>query len=85
MRYKVGAEQLELVPALARRPDGVFGSARTAPVGPPMRWTPQPALPPAGSRPPGWTCWTKTGKKPSSSRSALAVSPPSSPSARRGV
>jgi hypothetical protein len=33
MRYKVGAEQLEQVPALAHRPDGVFRSARTAPVG----------------------------------------------------
>jgi hypothetical protein len=33
MRYKVGAEQLELVPSLAHRPDGVFRSARTAPVG----------------------------------------------------
>jgi hypothetical protein len=34
MRYKVGAEQLEQVPSLAHRPDGVFRSARTAPVGP---------------------------------------------------
>jgi hypothetical protein len=34
MRYKIGAEQLEQVPALAHRPDGVFRSARTAPVGP---------------------------------------------------
>jgi hypothetical protein len=34
MRYKVGAEQLELVPSLAHRPDGVFRVARTAPVGP---------------------------------------------------
>ena len=33
MRYKVGAEQLEQVPSLAHRPDGVFRSARTAPVG----------------------------------------------------
>jgi hypothetical protein len=35
MRYKVGAEQMEQVPSLAQRPDGVFRSARTAPVGPP--------------------------------------------------
>jgi hypothetical protein len=34
MRYKVGAEQLEQIPPLAHRPDGVFRSARTAPVGP---------------------------------------------------
>jgi hypothetical protein len=34
MRYKVGAEQVEQVPSLAHRPDGVFRSARTAPVGP---------------------------------------------------
>jgi hypothetical protein len=34
MRYKVGAEQMEQVPSLAHRPDGVFGSARTTPVGP---------------------------------------------------
>jgi hypothetical protein len=36
MRYKVGAEQLQQVPSLAHRPDGVFRVARTAPVGPPM-------------------------------------------------
>jgi len=34
MRYKVGAEQVEQIPSLAYRPDGVFRSARTAPVGP---------------------------------------------------
>ena len=34
MRYMVGAEQLERVPSLAHRPDGVFRMARTAPVGP---------------------------------------------------
>jgi hypothetical protein len=34
MRYKVGAEQLEHVPSLAHRPDGVFRTPRTAPVGP---------------------------------------------------
>ena len=33
MRYKIGAEQLEQVPSLAHRPDGVFRSARTTPVG----------------------------------------------------
>jgi hypothetical protein len=33
MRYKVGAEQLQEIPSLAHRPDGVFRSARTAPVG----------------------------------------------------
>ncbi len=33
MRYKVGAEQVEQVPSLAHRADGVFRSARTAPVG----------------------------------------------------
>jgi hypothetical protein len=34
MRYQVGAEQMEQVPSLAHRPDGVFRAARTAPVGP---------------------------------------------------
>jgi len=34
MRYKVGAEQMEQVPSLAHRPDGVFRAARTTPVGP---------------------------------------------------
>jgi len=33
MRYKVGAEQVEQIPSLAHRPDGVFRSARTAPIG----------------------------------------------------
>ena len=34
MRYMVGAEQLQQVPSLAHRLDGVFRVARTAPVGP---------------------------------------------------
>jgi hypothetical protein len=34
MRYRVGAEQLQQVPSLVYRPDGVFRAARTAPVGP---------------------------------------------------
>jgi hypothetical protein len=34
MRYRVGAEQVEQVPSLARRPGGVFRLARTSPVGP---------------------------------------------------
>jgi hypothetical protein len=34
MRYKIGAEQLERVPSLAHRPNGIFRAARTAPVGP---------------------------------------------------
>jgi hypothetical protein len=34
MRYKVGAEQLQQLPSLAHRPDGVFRVVRTAPVGP---------------------------------------------------
>jgi hypothetical protein len=34
MRYKLGAEQLQRVPSLVHRPDGVFRAARTAPVGP---------------------------------------------------
>jgi len=34
MRYKVGAEEMEPVPSMAHRPDGVFRAARTAPVGP---------------------------------------------------
>jgi hypothetical protein len=34
MRYKVGAEQLEHVPSLTQRPDGIFSSTRIVPVGP---------------------------------------------------
>jgi hypothetical protein len=34
MRYKIGAEQLQQVPSLTHRPDGIFRVARTAPVGP---------------------------------------------------
>jgi hypothetical protein len=34
MRYKVGAEQMEHIPSLVHRPDGVFSADRTAPVGP---------------------------------------------------
>ena len=34
MRYKLGAEQLQQLPSLAHRPDGLFPVARTAPVGP---------------------------------------------------
>lgn len=34
MRYKVGAEQLERVPAMAYRPGGVYRAPRIAPVGP---------------------------------------------------
>jgi hypothetical protein len=34
MRYKVGAEQLGEIRSLIQRPDGVFSSVRTVPVGP---------------------------------------------------
>ena len=34
MRYKVGAEQLERVPAMAYRPGGVYRAPRIAAVGP---------------------------------------------------
>jgi hypothetical protein len=34
MRYELGAEQREKASSLAHRPDGVFRSARTTPVGP---------------------------------------------------
>jgi hypothetical protein len=34
MRYKAGAEQLQQVPSLVHRPNTVFRTARTAPVGP---------------------------------------------------
>jgi hypothetical protein len=78
-----------------RRADGAgpvpgASSRRGLPVGQdrsgrphPMRWTPPPARSPAGSRVTGWTCWTRTGKRRSLSRSAPAVSPPSSPTVRR--
>jgi hypothetical protein len=34
MRYKVGAEQLQQVPTLVRRPDTAFRASRVAPAGP---------------------------------------------------
>jgi len=34
MRYRVGAEQLERVPAMAHRPGGVYRAPRIAPVAP---------------------------------------------------
>jgi hypothetical protein len=34
MRYKVGAEQVEHIQSLIRRPDGVVNSTRTVPAGP---------------------------------------------------
>ena len=57
MRYKVGAEQLEQVPSMVRRPNGVFrsaGSPRSAqPMPwPPLRSSPLRTPPPAASRPP---------------------------------
>jgi hypothetical protein len=83
VRYKVGAEQLQQVPSLVHRPDTVFQAARTAPVGPPALSAPPPARSPAGSRPIGSRCWTKTGRPTALARSAPAASPLSSPSARR--
>jgi hypothetical protein len=83
MRYKVGAEQMEQVPSLAHRPEGSAGRPGPLRSAPPMRWTPPPARSHAGSRVTGWTCWTRTGKRRSLSRSAPAVSPPSSPTVRR--
>jgi len=70
MRYKVGAEQLEQVPSLAHRPDGVFRSAGPPRSAQPMRWTRRPVPSPAGARSTGSTCWTTTGKRRSLPRSA---------------
>jgi hypothetical protein len=85
MRYKVGAEQLEEIPSLAHRPDGVFRSARTAPVGPTHAVHAATSMVACGYASTGWRCWTKTGRKRSSWRSALTVSPLSSPRAEHGV
>jgi hypothetical protein len=79
MRYKVGAEQLQQVPTLLHRPDTAFRASRVAPAGPTHVVSTRTGEPPAGSRPRGWRCWTKTGNKHSSSRNVLGASPPSWP------
>src|SRR6266545_432278 len=78
MRYKVGAEQLQQVPSLGDRPDGMVRSARTDPVGPRSgRRDRHPTS--AGSGRMGLRCAMTMGKRRALLRSALAVSPRSSP------
>jgi len=79
MRYKIGAEQLQQVPPSSIAPTPPSGPVELPPPARPMRSRPGPARPPVGSRPRGWRCWTKTGNKPASSRTALGASPPSWP------
>ncbi len=83
MRYKVGAEQVEQIPSLAHRPDGTFRSARTTPVGATHAVDAATGAVACGSTGHGLAVLDKTGNRRSSSRSAPAVSPPSSPTARR--
>ena len=79
MRYKVGAEQLQQYP-----PSFIAPTPPSRRVEPPqparlMRSLSGPARPPAASGPTGSRCWIKIGKRPSSSRNVLGVSPPSWP------
>jgi hypothetical protein len=66
-------------PPLLHRPDTAFRASRVAPAGPTHVVSTRTGEPPAGSRPRGWRCWTKTGNKHSSSRNVLGASPPSWP------
>ena len=75
MRYKVGAEQLQQVPTLVHRPDTAFRASRTAPAGPTHAVSTRTGEAACGSRSTGWRCWIKIGRKPSSSRNVLDVSP----------
>jgi hypothetical protein len=73
MRYRVAPSSWSKCrpwPIVPMASSGRPGLPRSAP---PMPWMPRPARSPVGSRPTGWTCWTKPGKKHSSSRSTLAL------------
>jgi hypothetical protein len=85
MRYKIGAEQLELVPSLAHRPDGTFRSARIAPVGPTHAVDAATEAVACGIKADGLDVLDQDWKEAFLSRSALAVLRPWSPRARRGV
>jgi hypothetical protein len=79
MRDKVGAEQLQQVPSLVNRPDGVVRSARTAPVGPTHGVAAATGTLVCGIGRMGLRCAMTMGKRRALLRSALAVSPRSSP------
>jgi hypothetical protein len=75
MRYKVGAEQLERVPAMAYRPGGVYRATRIAPVGPAHAVDAGSGGVAVASQPRSSKSLTRTGKL-HSSKSAPAVSWP---------
>ena len=76
MQYKVGAEQLQQVPSLAHRPDGVFRVARTAPVGPTHAVDTTTGATVCGIKAEGLLVLDQDWEAHALSRSALAVSPP---------
>jgi hypothetical protein len=75
MLYKVGAEQLERVPAMAYRPVGCTGHPGLLRSALPTRWMLARAVPPVASQPRSSKSLTRTGKLHSST-SAPAVSWP---------
>jgi hypothetical protein len=75
MRDKVGAEQLQQVPSLVNRPDGVVRSARTAPVGPTHGVAAATGTVVCGIGRMGLRCAMTMGKRRALLRSGLAVSP----------
>jgi hypothetical protein len=77
MRYKVGAEQLQQVPTLVHRPYTAFRASRTAPADPTHAVSTRTGEAACGIRIDGLEVRTKIGRKPSSSRNVLGVSPPS--------
>jgi hypothetical protein len=85
MRYKVGAEQLEQVPSLAHRPDGVFRVARTAPVGPTHAVDAATGAVACGIKTHGLDVLDQDWEEAFFVEKCLAVSRPWSPRAKRGV
>jgi hypothetical protein len=81
VRYKVGAEQVEQVPPLAHRPDETVRSARTTPVGPTHAVDTATGAAACGINTDALDVLDQDWRKRSSSSSALAVSPRSSPKA----
>jgi hypothetical protein len=82
MRYQVGAEALERVPSMAHRPDGRFRSARTVPVGPTHAVGTAADAAACGIPARRSISWTRIGRRPCLSRSALAASAPCWPPAK---
>jgi hypothetical protein len=85
MRYKVGAEQLEHVPSLAHRPDGVFRAPRTAPVGHTHAVDATTGAVACGLRTDGLDVLDQDREEAFLSRSALGVSRPWSARAKHSV